>query len=80
MFGVKYVSVVNGCVVWDELCKFVNYVELFGKKVKDLIYLILIDVEMLEMDGYILIKNIKLDLVFVGIFVFMYLLLFLMLN
>ena len=43
-----------------------------GRKVKDLVQLVLTDVEMPEMDGYILTKNIKSDPRFAGIPVIMH--------
>ena len=70
--GVKYVSAVNGRAAWDELRKLANYAESSGRKAQDLIYLILTDVEMPEMDGYILTKNIKSDPAFAGIPVLMH--------
>lgn len=42
--------------------------------------MILVDVEMFEMDGYVLIKNIKLDFCFEGVFVVMYFFLFFEVN
>jgi two-component system chemotaxis response regulator CheV len=70
--GVKYISAVNGRAAWDELRKLAAYAESIGKKPKDLIYLVLTDVEMPEMDGYILTKTIKTDPVFSGIPVLMH--------
>jgi two-component system chemotaxis response regulator CheV len=70
--GIKYVSAVNGRAAWDELRKLASYAESSGRKAKDLIYLILTDVEMPEMDGYILTKNIKTDPAFAGIPVLMH--------
>jgi len=70
--GVKYISAVNGRAAWDELRKLANYAESQGKKPKDLIYLVLTDVEMPEMDGYILTKSIKTDPAFAGIPVLMH--------
>lgn len=70
--GVKYVSAMNGRAAWDELRKLASYAESIGKKPKDLIYLVLTDVEMPEMDGYILTKNIKSDPSFAGIPVLMH--------
>lgn len=70
--GVKYVSAINGRAAWDELQKMAAYAESIGKKPKDLIYLILTDVEMPEMDGYILTKTIKANPAFVGIPVLMH--------
>lgn len=70
--GVKYISAMNGRAAWDELRKLANYAESIGKKPKDLIYLVLTDVEMPEMDGYILTKTIKTDPSFAGIPVLMH--------
>lgn len=70
--GVKYISAVNGRAAWDELRKLAAYAESIGKKPKDLIYLVLTDVEMPEMDGYILTKTIKTDPSFAGIPVLMH--------
>ncbi len=70
--GVKYLSAVNGRAAWDELRKLAAYAESVGKKPKDLIYLVLTDVEMPEMDGYILTKTIKTDPAFAGIPVLMH--------
>lgn len=70
--GVRYHSAVNGRAAWDELRKLAAHAEAMGKKPKDLIYLVLTDVEMPEMDGYILTKNIKSDPAFAGIPVLMH--------
>lgn len=70
--GVKAIPAVNGRVAWDELRKLADHADASGKKVKDLIQLVLTDVEMPEMDGYILTKNIKSDPRFAGIPVIMH--------
>lgn len=70
--NVKYISAVNGRAAWDELRKLSAYAESIGKRPKDLIYLVLTDVEMPEMDGYILTKTIKTDPAFAGIPVLMH--------
>ncbi len=57
---------------WDELQKIANYAEVVRTPVKDFVQLMLTDVEMPEMDGYILTKNIKSDPRFVGIPVIMH--------
>jgi two-component system chemotaxis response regulator CheV len=49
-----------------------NYAESVGRKASDMISLVLTDVEMPEMDGYILTKKIKGDPRFVGIPVIMH--------
>jgi two-component system chemotaxis response regulator CheV len=70
--GVKTVSAINGREAWVELEKMANYAESIGRKASDLISLVLTDVEMPEMDGYILTKKIKGDPRFVGIPVIMH--------
>ncbi len=70
--GVQYVAAINGREAWDELEKMASYAQASGQEVKDLISLVLTDIEMPEMDGYILTKRIKSDLRFVGVPVIMH--------
>ncbi|MBL0284491.1 MAG: chemotaxis protein CheV [Zoogloea sp.] len=70
--GVRYVGSVNGRQAWTELEKVASYASSSGRKVKDLVALILTDVEMPEMDGYILTKRIKTDPRFEGVPVIMH--------
>jgi two-component system, chemotaxis family, chemotaxis protein CheV len=70
--GVKYVGAVNGRAAWDELQKVAGYAAASGRQVKDMIQLILTDVEMPEMDGYILTKTVKSDPRFAGIPILMH--------
>lgn len=70
--GIKYIAAVNGHMAWEELQKVAAYAESAGHPVKDMIQLVLTDVEMPEMDGYILTKNIKSDRRFAGIPVIMH--------
>lgn len=70
--GIRGIAAMNGRQAWDELQKVANYADATGRKVKDMVQLILTDVEMPEMDGYILTKNIKSDSRFVGIPVLMH--------
>lgn len=70
--GIKAIPAVNGRVAWDELRKLADHADASGKKVKDLVQLVLTDVEMPEMDGYILTKNVKSDPRFAGIPVIMH--------
>jgi two-component system chemotaxis response regulator CheV len=70
--GIRGVAAMNGRQAWDELQKIANYADATGRAVKDLVQLILTDVEMPEMDGYILTKNIKSDPRFAGIPVIMH--------
>ncbi len=70
--NVKYHSCINGREAWEELQKVAAHAHSLGKKVRDLVTLVLTDVEMPEMDGYILTKNIKRDTRFEGIPVIMH--------
>jgi two-component system chemotaxis response regulator CheV len=70
--GIRGVAAMNGRQAWEELQKIANYADATGRSVKDLVQLILTDVEMPEMDGYILTKNIKSDSRFAGIPVIMH--------
>jgi len=70
--GVKYVPAINGREAWDELEKMATYAQSIGRKAGDMISLVLTDVEMPEMDGYILTKMIKNDPRFAGIPVIMH--------
>ncbi len=70
--GVQHVAAINGREAWDELEKMASYAQASGQAVKDLISLVLTDIEMPEMDGYILTKKIKSDLRFVGVPVIMH--------
>lgn len=70
--GVNYVSAVNGRMAWEELQKMANYADTAGIPVKDMVQVILTDVEMPEMDGYMLTRKIKEDKRFAGIPVLMH--------
>ena len=70
--NVKYVSAINGRDAWNELEKAAAYAQASGQKVTDLVSLVLTDVEMPEMDGYILTKKIKADPRFSGVPVIMH--------
>lgn len=70
--GVKYVGTINGRLAWEELQKIAAHAEAMGKPVKEMVQLVLTDVEMPEMDGYILTKHIKSDPRFAGIPVVMH--------
>lgn len=72
VLGVRYVGTVNGRAAWDELDKLASYAAASGRKVKELVALILTDVEMPEMDGYILTKKVKSDPRFEGVPVIMH--------
>jgi two-component system chemotaxis response regulator CheV len=72
VLGLKHISAVNGRAAWDELQRVATLAETSGKHVKDYVQLVLTDVEMPEMDGYLLTKNIKADPRFAGIPVIMH--------
>ncbi|MCL2831193.1 MAG: chemotaxis protein [Betaproteobacteria bacterium] len=59
--GVKYVGTTNGRQAWEELEKMADYARSIDKTPAEMINLILTDIEMPEMDGYILTKKIKSD-------------------
>ncbi len=70
--NIKGISSINGRQGWDELQKIAAQAEVAGKPVSEYIQLVLTDVEMPEMDGYVLTKNIKSDSRFAGIPVLMH--------
>ncbi len=72
LMGVEYHAAINGKRAWDELDKMAAYAETNGQVMKDIVNLVLTDVEMPEMDGYMLTKNIKSDPRFRGIPVLMH--------
>jgi two-component system chemotaxis response regulator CheV len=69
---VKYISAINGRQAWDELQRLAAQAEAANIPMTDIIQLILTDVEMPEMDGYVLTKFIKSDQRFKGIPVLMH--------
>ena len=69
---VKYVEAINGRAAWEELERIAAYAQASGQQVSDLVSLVLTDVEMPEMDGYILTKKIKTDPRFLGVPVIMH--------
>ena len=70
--GLHYIATVNGRMAWEELQRLASYAESNGQTARDFVQLVLTDVEMPEMDGYILTKNIKSDPRFAGIPVVMH--------
>ncbi|QSI75262.1 MULTISPECIES: chemotaxis protein [Niveibacterium] len=70
--GIRSLSAVNGRAAWDELEKLANHADIVGKKMNKLVTVILTDIEMPEMDGYILTKKIKSDPRFEGIPILMH--------
>ena len=59
--GVKYISNVNGAEAWTKLNNIAEDCKERGSSIRDEIQLVLTDVEMPEMDGYVLTQKIKSD-------------------
>lgn len=69
---VRYISAVNGKQAWEELVKLADSADASHIPVSDIIQMILTDVEMPEMDGYMLTRKIKEDKRFSNIPVLMH--------
>ena len=69
---VKHIETINGRMAWSELEKIAAYAHASGVPLTKLVSLVLTDIEMPEMDGYILTKKIKSDPRFMGIPVIMH--------
>jgi two-component system chemotaxis response regulator CheV len=59
--GMKYIGTNNGVEAWNKLKEIAERAATTGHKASDFVQLILTDVEMPEMDGYVLTKKIKED-------------------
>ena len=70
--NIKYAQAINGLRAWEELQRMAMQADLAGHKLCDILHLVLTDVEMPEMDGYMLTKMIKSDARFQGIPVLMH--------
>lgn len=70
--GVRYIGAINGRKAWEELKKIADSAASSGRKVSDILSVVLTDVEMPEMDGYILTRHIKSDPRFEGVPVVMH--------
>jgi two-component system chemotaxis response regulator CheV len=70
--NIRGVFASNGQQAWDDLQKIASHAEAAGVPVKERVNLVLTDVEMPEMDGYVLTRNIKSDPRFAGIPVLMH--------
>lgn len=68
----NYIVTINGRQAWEELLRIANRAEATGVPVSQFIQVILTDVEMPEMDGYMLTRKIKSDRRFAGIPVLMH--------
>jgi two-component system chemotaxis response regulator CheV len=69
---VRHIGAVNGRQAWAELGKIAASAESAGNPVKNYVQLVLTDVEMPEMDGYMLARQVKADPRFAGIPVVMH--------
>jgi two-component system chemotaxis response regulator CheV len=69
---VKYISAINGRQAWLELSRMADNADATHTPLKDVLQVILTDVEMPEMDGYMLTRKIKADKRFSGIPVLMH--------
>lgn len=72
VLGVNGIAAINGRQGWEELQKIAAQAEASGRPVSDYVQVILTDVEMPEMDGYVLTKRVKSDPRFTGIPVLMH--------
>jgi len=70
--GITGISCINGKKAWEKLNDMADKATAEGKTMKDVLSIIVTDVEMPEMDGYVLTKNIKTDERFKGIPVVMH--------
>lgn len=70
--GVHYHMANNGRQAWEALLRIAEQAEAAGLPVSHFVQLILTDVEMPEMDGYMLTRNVKSDPRFAGIPVIMH--------
>jgi two-component system chemotaxis response regulator CheV len=59
--GITHISTRNGVEAWERLKEIAVRAEALGKPVNEFINAILTDIEMPEMDGYVLTKHIKSD-------------------
>jgi two-component system, chemotaxis family, chemotaxis protein CheV len=59
--GVPFIMTKSGQEAWDKLQQISNDVEAKGQKITDRVAMVLTDLEMPEMDGFTLTKNIKQD-------------------
>jgi two-component system chemotaxis response regulator CheV len=70
--NIRYISANNGKQAWEELQRIADQADAAHIPVTSYIQLILTDVEMPEMDGYVLTKHVKSDPRFAGIPVIMH--------
>jgi two-component system chemotaxis response regulator CheV len=70
--GIKSMFATNGMEAWQELQKIAARADALQQPVKNFISLILTDIEMPEMDGFVLTRHIKADRRFAGVPVLMH--------
>lgn len=70
--AVKYIGTMNGQQAWDTLQRLAERAAAAGRPVRDLCQVVLTDVEMPEMDGYLLTRKVKADPRFQGVHVIMH--------
>jgi two-component system chemotaxis response regulator CheV len=70
--GVNHIGAANGAEAWRELSSIADRAAVLGRPVRDSVQLVLTDIEMPEMDGYMLAKRVKSDPRFNGIPVVMH--------
>lgn len=70
--GIKFMFATNGREAWQELQKIAARAEAMQQPVKNFISLVLTDIEMPEMDGFVLTRHIKSDRRFAGVPVLMH--------
>lgn len=61
VMGVAHIGAVNGAEAWSLLTKMADQCEAEGRDIKSEVQVVLTDVEMPEMDGYVLTQKIKAD-------------------
>lgn len=69
---IRHSGAINGRLAWQELQRMADAAEAAGKPVNETLHAVLTDVEMPEMDGYMLTKLIKSDSRFAGVPVLMH--------
>ncbi|MCC7549481.1 MAG: chemotaxis protein CheV [Burkholderiales bacterium] len=69
---IRHISAVNGNHAWRELERIASVAEMSKRRAAELVHAVLTDVEMPEMDGFLLTKRIKADPRFAGIPVIMH--------
>ncbi|WP_333841883.1 chemotaxis protein [Pelomicrobium sp.] len=70
--GVRGLGAVNGRKAWEELNRLAETAQATGRPLGDMLHAVITDIEMPEMDGFILTRRIKNDARFAGIPVIMH--------